>query len=151
MTTNEALVKQNFITKLLLKDGDVSLSKDLKVKVMNMRIKLGKIRKEFDSDVQEAIKDLTPEGLVELASKQDRTEEEEKEFQEKNNKLNEDYQAFVIERGKDIVDFEAKFTEDEYAQILEVNADNDIEINGQKLSAPDFLEAIYSLFVEEEA
>ena len=151
MTTNEALVKQNFITKLLLKDGDVSLSKDLKVKVMNMRIKLGKIRKEFDSDVQEAIKDLTPEGLVELASKQDRTEEEEKEFQEKNNKLHEDYQAFVIERGKDIVDFEAKFTEDEYAQILEVNADNDIEINGQKLSAPDFLEAIYSLFVEEEA
>ena len=151
MTTNEALVKQNFITKLLLKDGDVSLSKDLKVKVMNMRIKLGKIRKEFDSDVQEAIKDLTREGLVDLASKQDRTEEEEKEFQEKNNKLNEDYQAFVIERGKDIVDFEAKFTEDEYAQILEVNADNDIEINGQKLSAPDFLEAIYSLFVEEEA
>jgi hypothetical protein len=151
MTTNEALVKQNFITKVLLKDGDVSLTKELKVKVMNMRIKLGKIRKEFDSDVQEAIKDLTPEGFIELANKPNRTEEEEKEFQEKNNKLNEDYQAFVVERGKDIVDFEAKFTEDEYAQILEVNADNDIEINGQKLSAPDFLEAIYSLFVEEEA
>ena len=100
---------------------------------------------------QEAIKDLTPEGFPELAQKTERTEEEEAKFQEMNKKLNEDYQAFVIERGKDQVDVVATLTEDEYAQILEVNADNDVEINGQKLSAPDFLEAIYSLFVEDEA
>jgi len=151
MTTNEALVKQNFITRILLKSGNESLSKELKVKVMNMRIKLGKVRKDFDNDVQEAIKDLTPEGFPELAQKTERTEEEEAKFQEMNKKLNEDYQAFVIERGKDQVDVVATLTEDEYAQILEVNADNDVEINGQKLSAPDFLEAIYSLFVEDEA
>ena len=151
MTTNEALVKQNFITRILLKSGNESLSKELKVKVMNMRIKLGKVRKAFDNDVQEAIKDLTPEGFPELAQKTERTEEEEAKFQEMNKKLNEDYQAFVIERGKDQVDVVATLTEDEYAQILEVNADNDVEINGQKLSAPDFLEAIYSLFVEDEA
>ena len=148
MTVNEALVKQNFITKILLKNGDDSLTKELKVKIMNMRIKLGKVKKDFDSDVQEAIKDLTPEGFIQLAQKKERTEEEEKKFQEQNNKLNEDYQAFVIERGKDVVDLETTLTEDEYAQILEVNADNDVEINGQKLSAPDFLEVIYSLFVE---
>jgi hypothetical protein len=151
MTTNEALVKQNFITRIILKNGDESLTKELKVKVMNMRIKLGKVRKDFDNDVQEAIKDLTPEGFPELAQKTERTEEEEAKFQEMNKKLNEDYQAFVIERGKDQVDVVATLTEDEYAQILEVNADNDVEINGQKLSAPDFLEAIYSLFVEDEA
>lgn len=151
MTTNEALVKQNFITRIILKNGDESLTKELKVKVMNMRIKLGKVRKDFDNDVQEAIKDLTPEGFPELAQKAERTEEEEAKFQEMNKKLNEDYQAFVIERGKDEVDVVATFTEDEYAQILEVNADNDVDINGQKLSAPDFLEAIYSLFVEDNA
>jgi len=66
-----------------------------------------------------------------------------------NKKLNEDYQAFIIERGKDEVNIEAHITEDEYAQILEVNADNDVDINGQKLSAPDFLEVFYSLFVDE--
>lgn len=151
MTTNEALVKHNFITKIILKNGDESLTKELKVKVMNMRIKLGKVRKDFDNDVQEAIKDLTPEGFPELAQKSERTEEEEAKLQEMNKKLNEDYQAFVIERGKDEVDVVATFTEDEYAQILEVNADNDVDINGQKLSAPDFLEAIYSLFVEDNA
>lgn len=149
MTTNEALVKQNFISKVLLKNDNEALAKDLKVKVMNMRIKLGKIRKDFDNDVQEAIKDLTPEGFQELAQKTERTEEEEAKFQEMNKKLNEDYQAFIIERGKDEVDVEAHFTEDEYAQILEVNADNDVDINGQKLSAPDFLEVFYSLFVDE--
>ena len=149
MTTNEALVKQNFISKVLLKNGDASLTKDLKVKVMNMRIKLGKVRKDFDNDVQEAIKDLTPEGFQDLAQKTDRTEEEETKFQEMNKKLNEDYQAFIIERGKDEVTVDAHLTEDEYAQILEVNADNDVDINGQKLSAPDFLEVFYSLFVDE--
>lgn len=149
MTANEALVKQNFISKVLLKNGDAALSKDLKVKVMNMRIKLGKVRKDFDNDVQEAIKDLTPEGFQELAQNNNRTEEEEAKFQEMNKKLNEDYQAFIIERGKDEVNIEAHITEDEYAQILEVNADNDVDINGQKLSAPDFLEVFYSLFVDE--
>lgn len=149
MTTNEALVRQNFISKVLLKNGDAALSKDLKVKVMNMRIKLGKVRKDFDNDVQEAIKDLTPEGFQELAQNNNRTEEEEAKFQEMNKKLNEDYQAFIIERGKDEVNVEAHITEDEYAQILEVNADNDVDINGQKLSAPDFLEVFYSLFVDE--
>lgn len=149
MTTNEALIKQNFISKVLLKNGDASLTKDLKVKVMNMRIKLGKIRKDFDNDVQEAIKDLTPEGFQDLAQKTDRTEEEEAKFQEMNKKLNEDYQAFIIERGKDEVTVDTHLTEDEYAQILEVNADNDVDINGQKLSAPDFLEVFYSLFVDQ--
>lgn len=150
MTTNEALIKQNFISKVLLKNGDASLSKELKVKVMNMRIKLGKVRKDFDNDVQEAVKDLTPEGFSELAQKAERTEEEEAKFQELNKKLNDDYMAFVIERGKDEVDITAELTEDEYSEIIEVNADNDIEINGQKLSAPDFLEALYSLFVEKD-
>jgi len=150
MTTNEALIKQNFISKVLLKNGNESLSKELKVKVMNMRIKLGKVRKDFDNDVQEAVKDLTPEGFSELAQKAERTEEEEAKFQELNKKLNDDYMAFVIERGKDEVDITAELTEDEYSEIIEVNADNDIEINGQKLSAPDFLEALYSLFVEKD-
>lgn len=150
MTTNEALIKHNFITKVLLKNGDESLSKALKVKVMNMRIKLSKVRKDFDNDVQEAVKDLTPAGFTELAQKTERTEEEEAKFQEFNKKLNDDYMAFVSERGKDNVDITADLTEDEYNEIVEVNADNDIEINGQKLSAPDFLEALYSLFVEKD-
>ena len=51
MTTNEVLTRHNFVSKLLLKDGDKELSRDLKVKVMGMRIEYGKIRKHFEEDV----------------------------------------------------------------------------------------------------
>lgn len=149
MTTNEALIKQNFITKVLLKSGDNELSKELKVKVMGMRIKLAKIRKEFDEDVQEAIKGFTPEGYAEIAQKTEKTEEETKQVEEWNNKIQDEYSAYIVKRGQEEVDVEAKLTQDEYDQLIEVNAANNVEINGQKLSAADFLEVLYSLFVEE--
>jgi hypothetical protein len=149
MTVNEALIKQNFISKILLKKDESELSKELKVKIMGMRIKFGKIRKEFDEDVQEAIKGFTPEGFAELAQKQDKTEEEVKNFEEMNKKINDEYQAYIIKRGQEEVSIDAKLTEDEYNELIEVNADNDVEINGQKINAADFLEILYTLFVEE--
>lgn len=149
MTVNEALIKQNFISKILLKKDENELSKGLKVKIMGIRIKLGKVRKEFDEDVQEAIKGFTPEGFAELAQKQEKTEEEVKNFEEMNKKINDEYQAYIIKRGQEEVSIDAKLTEDEYNELIEVNADNDVEINGQKLNAADFLEILYALFVEE--
>lgn len=149
MTTNEALIKQNFIAKVLLKKDDNELSKELKVKIMGMRIKLGKVRKEFDEDVQEAVKGFTPEGFAELVQKQEKTEEETKKIEEWNKQINEEYQAYVIKRGQEEISVDAKLTEDEYNELIEVNADNDVEINGQKLNAADFLEILYTLFVEE--
>jgi hypothetical protein len=151
MTANELMIRQNFLNKVLLKDGDNELSKDLKVKIMRLRIKLSKVRKEFDEDVQEAAKGFMPEGFQQLAQKQDKTEEEQKLFNEQSAKLNDEYNAYVLKRSQETVDsiIDTKFTDAEYNEILEVNAGNDVEINGQKLSAPDFLEVFYSLFVEE--
>ena len=45
---------------------------------------------------------------------------------------------------------EYAFNIDEYSEILETNSSNDVEINGQKIKAPDFLEAIYEIFVTKE-
>jgi hypothetical protein len=150
MTANELMIRQNFLNKVLLKDGDNELSKDLKVKIMRLRIKLSKVRKEFDEDVQEAAKGFMPEGFQQLAQKPDKTEEEQKLFNEQNAKLNDEYNAYVLKRSQETVDgIDTKFTDAEYNEILEVNAGNDVEINGQKLSAPDFLEVFYSLFVGE--
>ena len=147
MTLNEVLIRHNFITKLLLKDGNSELSKELKVKIMGMRIALSKFRNQFDADAQEAIKGLKPENFDALAQKQDRTPEEEKELKEMSDKLTEEYNAFVIAKGTELVSFDKKFTEEEFGEIMEVNADNDVEINGNKLNAADFLEVIYGLFV----
>lgn len=147
MTLNEVLIRHNFMTKLLLKDGNSELTKELKVKIMGMRIALSKFRNQFDQDAQEAIQGFKPSNFDALAQKQDRTPEEEKELKEMSDKLTEEYNAFVIAKGNEVISFDKKFTEEEFGEIMEVNADNDVEINGNKLNAADFLEVIYGLFV----
>ena len=147
MTVNEVMVKHNFITKVLLRDGDRELSKDLKVKLMSMRIKLGKVRKELEEDLQEVVKNLTPSGYQELIMKIDKTEEDKAQVEAWNKQINEEYNAYVDKRSKEEVDIDTTITEDEFGEIIEVNAGNDTEINGTKISAADFLEVLYSLFV----
>ena len=141
------MVKHNFITKVLLRDGDKELSKDLKVKLMSMRIELGKVRKQLEEDLQEAVKELTPKGYQELIMKEDKTEEDKAQVEAWNKQINEEYNAYVDKRGKEEVQIDTTLSEDDFAQIIEVNAGNDVEINGTKLNAADFLEVRYSLFV----
>lgn len=147
MTVNEVMIKHNFITKVLLRDGDRELSKDLTVKLMSMRIKLGKVRKELEEDLQEVVKNLTPSGYQELIMKIDKTEEDKAQVEAWNKQINEEYNAYVDKRSKEEVDIDTTITEDEFGEIIEVNAGNDTEINGTKISAADFLEVLYSLFV----
>lgn len=141
------MVKHNFITKVLLRDGDKELSKDLKVRLMSMRIELGKVRKQLEEDLQEAAKELTPKGYQELIMKENKTEEDKAQVEAWNKQINEEYNAYVDKRGKEEVQIDTTLSEDDFAQIIEVNAGNDVEINGTKLNAADFLEVLYSLFV----
>lgn len=141
------MIKYNFITKVLLRDGDKELSKDLKVRLMSMRIELGKVRKQLEEDLQEAVKELTPKGYQELIMKENKTEEDKAQVEAWNKQINEEYNAYVDKRGKEEVQIDTTLSEDDFAQIIEVNAGNDVEINGTKLNAADFLEVLYSLFV----
>ena len=71
-------------------------------------------------------------------------------MQELTNKVNLEYQEFLIQKGKEEVDIiDDTLTMDEYSDILDINAGNDVEINGNKISAVDLLEIIYDLFVKE--
>lgn len=147
MTTNEVLTRHNFVSKLLLKSDSAELSRDLKVKVMSMRIEYGKVRKQFDEDLQEFVKGLNTTRFNELQVKPDKTPEEQAELQELTDKINGDYQAYVNSRlQEEVVISDKKFTEEDYAEIVEVNAGNDVEINNTKLDAADFLEIFYTLF-----
>lgn len=147
MTMNEGLMKQAFIAKILLTSEKEELTKELKAKVMGMRIALSKIRRQFDEDCQEAIKGLRTPRFELLVSKEERTPEENTELEMLSNKINDEYNTFLAEKGIEEISFNKNFTEDEYYQIVEVNASNNVDINGNKLSAEDFLEIIYSLFV----
>lgn len=152
MILNELLTRQNVLTKVILKDGDKELPKELKVKIMRVRMAYNKIKKNFDAEVQEFTEELVTDEFKELNNKTDRTEAEEARFKELNNKINVDYQEFLIQKGQEEVKglVDDSFTLDEYSEILDINSGNDVEINNNKINAADFLEIVYDLFVKEE-
>jgi len=151
MTLNDVLTKQNAITKIILKDGDKELSKELKVKIMRIRMAYNKIKKQFDDDTKEFTDQIISDELRELANKPDRTSEEETRFNELNDKTNSEYQEYLVQKGlEEVKDTpEDIITMEEYSDILDVNSGNDIEINGNAIKAADFMEIIFDLFVKE--
>ena len=150
MILNEILTRQNVITKILLSRGNKELPKELKVKIMRMRMAYSKIKKQFDEDTQEFSKQIISDELRDLANKSDRTPEENERFNELNSKANAEYQEYLIQKGKEEVkDFtDTALTDDEYADILDINSDGEYEVNGQKIKAVDLMEAVYELFVK---
>ena len=151
MILNDLLTKQNVFTKISLKDGDKELPKELKIKVMRTRMAYTKAKKAFDAEVQEFTEELLTDEFKELSNKTERTAEEEARLTELTNKVNSDYQEFLIQKGREEVkEIDDALTMDEYTEIVEVNAGNDVEINGNKIPAADFLEIVYDLFVKED-
>lgn len=151
MVLNDLLTKQNVLTQIILVNGEKELPKELKVKIMRIRMAYTKIKKSFDEEVQEFTKELITDEFKELSNNAERTSEEETRYAELTNKINSEYQEFLIQKGQEEVkEIEDTFTMDEYADILEVNAGNDVEINGNKITAVNFMEIIYDLFVKED-
>ena len=117
--------------------------------IMTMRIEMGKIRKQFEEDSREAAEGLMPEGYKELAQKQDKSEAEKVVFDKQTQELNDAYREYVIKKGQEEVTgkhITDTFTEDEFEEIVATNGGLEVDINGTKLSGPDFLEVINSLF-----
>ena len=149
MTLNDVLTKQNLITKILLANDGKELSKELKVKIMRIRLAYNKIKKQFDEDTQEFSKQIVSDELRDLANKTKRTPEQEAKFNELNNKANSEYQEYLIQKGNEEIQETPNdsFTEDEYFDILDINSEGEYEINGQKIKATDLMEVFYDLFV----
>lgn len=152
MILNDLLTKQNVFTKIILKDGEKELSKELKVKIMRIRMAYNKAKKNFDTEVQEFTEELVTDEFKELNNKTDKTPEEEARFNELNTLINSEYQEFLIQKGKEevTINVDDTLTIEEYSDILDINSGNDVEFNGNKISAVDFMEVIYDLFVKED-
>lgn len=149
MVLNDLLTRQNVFTKILIKDGNKELPKELKVKVMRIRMAYTKMKKNFDAEVQEFVDELMSPEFRELNGKAERTSEENTRLSELTEKINSEYQVYMEQKGKEeIEEINDTLTEDEYADIVEVNAGNDVEINGTKIPVTDFLEVIHDLFVK---
>lgn len=151
MTLNEILTKQNVITKIELVKGMRELPKELKVKIMRWRMAYNKVRNQFEADLKEFREQLLTDELQELANMAERTPEQEERFKGLEDAANQEYAEFVNQKGLEEIslDINDKLTEDEYMDIVDINAGNDVVINGVEIKAPDFLEAVYNLYVTE--
>ena len=153
MTLNEILTRQNVLNAILLKDGDNELGKELKVKMVRLRMAFNKYKKSLDEEVQEFTNELVPEELKTLQEKpeSERTEEENSRLKELVDKVNSEYNEFIIQKGNEEVKFDTNysFTDDDFDSIIAVNAGNEVEINGNKVKSEDLVEAFYELFVNK--
>ena len=118
---------------------------------MRIRMAYAKAKKAFDDEIQEFTKELIPQELRDLNDKQEKTDTDNARIEELTNKVNSEYQEFLLQKGnEEVKEIEDTLTMDEYSDILDVNAGNDVEINGSKIAAADFLEIVYDLFVKED-
>ena len=154
MTLNEILTRQNVLNAILLKDGKNELGKELKVKIVRLRMAFNKYKKSLDEEVQEFTNELVPEELKTLQEKpeSERTEEENSRLKELVDKVNSEYNEFMIQKGNEEVKFDTdySFTDDDFDSIVAVNAGNEMEINGNKVKSEDLMEAFYELFVNKD-
>lgn len=149
MKLNNVLIIQAFVSRILTKNGECELDKDLKFKILDMRIKLSKFKIKFDKDCVEALNFFTPEEYNDLLKIEEKTPEQLNTFSEISKEIGKNYNMFLEKYVDDEVDFDMSFSIDEYNQIAKVNIDNDVEINGSKFTATDFLETIYNIIVKE--
>ena len=153
MTLNEILTRQNVLNAILLKDGKNELCKELKVKIVRLRMAFNKYKKSLDEEVQEFTNELVPEELKTLQEKpeSERTEEENTRLKELVDKVNSEYNEFMTQKGNEEVKFDTNysFTDDDFDSIVAVNEGNEVEINGNKVKSEDLVEAFYELFVNK--
>ena len=153
MTLNEILTRQNVLNAILLKDGKNELGKELKVKIVRLRMSFNKYKKSLDEEVQEFTNELVPEELKTLQEKpeSERTEEENTRLKELVDKVNSEYNEFMTQKGNEEVKFDTNysFTDDDFDSIVAVNEGNEVEINGNKVKSEDLVEAFYELFVNK--
>ncbi len=150
LTLEEIVSRYNLIKNIQFEKDSQSLSKELKLKIIKMRIEYNKYKKQLDEDAQEFTKELVSDRYKELQQKYERTEEENIEYNSLEQQYNKDINDYLIGRSRDEIDGlnDWWFNDEEYSEILDLNSSKDIEINGIKISAPDFLEMIYTKLVK---
>lgn len=150
MILNDVLTKQNVLSQVILESNGKEIPRELKVKVMRIRMAYTKVKKAFDAEVQEFAQTLMSDEFKNLSNKGERTEEEDVKLTEMQIKINSEYQEFLIQKGNEKVNsIDDNFTESEYFDIVDINSGNNVEINGNKIKATDFLEIFYDLFVND--
>lgn len=151
MTLSSALFYYQVISKIEFSNGEDKINKDLSLKIMNMRLALAKINKNFLEENQKYVDERKPDWFEPLRRKEVKTKSEEKKINDEISAINAESAAFAEKMLNEKVDFnidDNKFTEDEYIEIFNINfAGKEVDVNNKKISRSDLLEMIHDIFV----
>lgn len=149
LTINNAILKYNLLNCVKYSDEDISLSRELKVKIIKNKLNLDKTYKEFQQFQANAIEEVKTPRYNELASKPSRTPEEEEELKNLLDELNTDLRNVLTPKSNEIVDVNLEFfTDEEFNSFLEVNINNSVTINGVPLPGEEYVIMVHNEFVK---
>lgn len=149
LTVNNAIVKYNLLNCVKYSDEGYSLLRELKIKIIRLKLNFEKIYKDFNQFQQKAIEEVKTPRYKELLKKENRTEEEIKEAEKLLEEMNQDLRNILTQKSQEIVDVNFEyFSEEEYNSFLETNINNSVEINGVKIPAEEYVILFHNEFVK---
>lgn len=145
LTLNNILLKYHLINSLLFVDGEYSVSRELKIKLIRYKFNFQKYFNEFNEIQQKYSEEVQTDEYKELVNTQVRTEEQDKRLTEVLNSINGEYNSLINEKLNEEIelDWYTPLTEDEFNQLLEVNVEHSVNINGTQLSGDQFVSLIH--------
>lgn len=151
MTINDALVRYNILSSLKYKDGDYSLPRELKIKLIKLKLAFEKYYNDFNAYQEKCLEEVkTDEYNTLVAIEEDkRTEEQRNRLAEVVNALNAEMNELLFAKTMEVIDVvEFNYlTEDEFNSVLEVNIENEVNINGTQLDGGAYVDLIHQAFL----
>ena len=149
MTINDAILTYNLLSVAKFVDGDYSISRELKIKLIRYKLDLEKVKNEFLTFQEKAMEEVKTEEYVALISK-DRNEQEQKRLEEITISLNEELGKLISNKTTELVEVRSfeYLTDDEFNDFLSVNVENEVVINGNTIDPNTYIELFYNNFVK---
>ena len=149
MTIKDAIFRYNLLNTMLFSDGDYSVSRELKVKLIRYKLNFQKIVNEFTETQKKYIEEVKTPEYNELASKESRTKEENKNLDKIIQEINSELNQLINSKLSEEVEttWYQPLTEDEYNEILNVNVEHDVEINGQMIDSTSYVSLLHDYLV----
>ena len=119
MTINDAILKYNLLSVAKFVDGEYSISRELKIKLIRYKLDLEKVKNEFLIFQEKAMEEVKTEEYVSLISKE-RNEEEQKRLEEITVSLNEELSKLISNKTTELVEVRSfeYLTDDEFFTLI---------------------------------
>jgi hypothetical protein len=147
MNLNSALLKYHIINSLIFVDGDYSVSRELKVKLIRYKFNFKKFFDEFNEIQSKYIEEVKTDEYNKLVSIpiKDRTKKQDDRLDKLIQEINSEYNSLINQKLSEEVntDWYTPLNETEFDELLTVNIEHNVNINGTEFNGTDFITLIH--------